>query len=613
MSNHAKKPGSGTTPAATAASKPSGTARGVERLAACFPILDTARTYRREDFPHDLMAGLVLGVVTVPQAIAYAFLAGLPAEAGLYACLLPMAIYALLGSARQLVVGPVAIAALMVAATVGKFAAAHSDQYLGVTTVLSLEVGMFLLLLRLVRMGSIANLLSYPVIAGFINAAAILIVVSQIGAFVGTSPGANSSTLSQLAQLASPTAINPAAAALGAGSLAILWLARKYAWRLVPNAGREHPLGCAGPMVVAVAAAGAVFWLQLDVETVGIVPAGLPAFVVPTFDADLWLDLAPHAGLIALVAYIESYSVGKTLASRQQQRIDGNQELVALGAANISAAFCGAYPVAGSFSRSSVNAAAGGRTQISVLVCAAVIVATLLWLTSWFEHLPRAALAAIVVTSVWGLVDFRSLRQRWRFHRADVVAHFATLIGVLALGVEAGLLIGVGVSLALFLRGSSDPHVAVLGRLVGTPHFRNVERYAVETWPHLLVARVDESIHFANANRLETKLLALTRDKALRHLVLVMSAVNFVDASGLEMLQRLAFRLRHRDVALHLCEVKGAVRDQLGHIDIEAWLSGRVFRATDDAVNALTSAEGAWIWRSETSSTPPDAAPANRR
>lgn len=550
------------------------------------PLVATLRAYRREDLPRDAIAGLVLGVVTVPQAMAYAFLAGLPAEAGLYACLAPMAIYAALGSSRQVVVGPVAVAALMVAATVGRFATPQSDDYLGVTAVLSLEIGLVLWLLRLGRMGSIAKLISHPVIAGFVNAAALLIVFSQLPALLGLGGSVPWPQLSG--------GIDTDALAIGVASVAVLALLRRYGRTWL---GGREALARAGPMVVAAGAAGAVAWLGLAAPTVGDVPAGLPSFALPSLDAGLWLRLAPHAALIAAVAYVETFAVGNTLASRQLRRVDGNQELLALGAANVGAAFCGACPVAGSFTRSSVNEAAGARTQVSCLVCAVVVLATLLWLTPLFASLPHAALAAIVVTSVWGLLDFRSLPQRWRFHRADVIAHFATLLGVLALGVEAGLLLGVGICVALFLRRSADPHIAVLGRLPGTPHFRNVDRYPVETWPALVAARVDESLHFANADQVETRLAALAERDGVRHLLLVMSAVNFVDASGLAMLERLAGRLAEADVALHLCEVKGPVRDQLEHVDLGAWLTGRVHRTTDEACNAIAGAAGEWVWR----------------
>ena len=562
------------------------------RLARRVPLLANARphtrAYWREDFPHDLMAGLAVTVITVPQALAYAFLAGLPPVAGLYACLLPMAFYALFGSSRQLVVGPVAIAALMVANTLGEYAPAYSDRYAAIAVVLSLEVGAVLLLLRLARMGGLASLLSHPVIAGFVNAAAILIIVSQIAGLAGLAKTPPAGLGAQLAALAgSWQAINPTALAIGVASLALLWGVRGHLGRVLPGARRDHPLCRAGPLLVAAAATGAVAMFDLPVDTVGAVPAGLPRFAAPAFDAALWWSLAPNAAIIALVVFAESYSVARSLATRERRAIDANQELTALGGANIAAAFFGAYPVAGSFGRSSVNQAAGARSQMSALVCAAVIVVTLLWLTPLFEQLPRAALAAIVISAVWRLLDFRALGEHWRFHRPDAATHAATFAGVLVVGVEGGLLIGVAVSVALFLRAARAPHIAVVGRLPGTPHFRNVLRFDVETWPEVLIARVDESVFFANADPVEARLLALTARPAARHLVLVMSAVNFVDASGLEMLRRLSGALAARQMRLHLCEVKGPVRDQLEHARLPDWLTGAVHTTADAAVGAL--------------------------
>lgn len=552
------------------------------------PIVEVAHNYSREDWPRDLTAGITVGVVTVPQAIAYAYLAGLPAQAGLYACLAPMVIYAVLGSSRQLVVGPVAIAALMVAAAIKEHAPAHSDDHVGIAMVLSLQAGLLLWLLRLLRVGGIMHLLSHPVITGFIHAAALLIIVSQLGPLAGL-PTPAGDAVQQLAALAASLGnLEPLALAIGGASLATLWLVRRFGTALVPGASAAHPIGRTGPMLVAVAATVAVALAELDVATVGFVPAGLPRATAPAWDADLWRDLAPHAALIALIAYVESYSVGKALVGRQPHRIDGNQELLALGAANVGAAFFGAYPVAGSFTRSSINQAAGGRTPVSVLICAVVIVATLLWLTPLFRHLPHAALAAIVIASVWSLIDFRPLRAHWRFYRPDVVTHFVTLVAVLALGVEAGVLLGVAASVVLFMRRSSQPHIAVIGRL-GPGRYRNVRRYSVRTWPQLVAARVDESLYFANADQVENRLASLAEGVAVKHLLLVMNAVNFIDTSGLTMLQRLAARLKRRGVALHLCEVKGPVRDQLAHIAIADWLSGRQFQTTDDAFAALAA------------------------
>ena len=544
---------------------------------------------RREDLPHDLLAGIVLGIVTVPQAIAYAYLAGLPAQAGLYACLLPMVIYSVLGSSKQLVVGPVAIAALMVAATIGGYAGPRSDAYGDVVAVLCIEVGLFLWLLRLVQLGGIVNLLSHPVVSGFVNAAAMLIVISQLPAFTGIdlAVAEGGAAFDQLLALMHGLAgLDGTTLALALGSLLLLVLVGRFAAVLV-GVNATHPIGKCGPVLVAIGATVAVELLELDTATVGFVPAGLPTLAFPTLPATLWWDLAPNALLIALVAYVESYTVGATLATRRKERLDANRELVALGAANFGAAVTGAYPVAGSFTRSSVNVTAGGRTSLSILTCAVLVVATLLWLTPAFSSLPHAALAAIIMASVWSLVDFGRIREHWHFYRPDVVTHFATLFGVLLAGVEAGLLIGVGTSIALFMRGSSRPHIAVLGRLGDSTHFRNVERFDTRTVPGLTVARVDESLYFANASQVEGRLLALIEPGETAHVVLVMSAVNFIDTTGLEMLARLAERLERIGAELHFSDVKGPVRDQLANIR-ENWLAERVYRTTDDAVRALS-------------------------
>ncbi len=565
---------------------------GVKDWARFVPIVATLRSYRRDDFGHDLVAGLVLGVVTVPQAVAYAFLAGLPAQAGLYACLAPMVIHAVLGSSRQLVVGPVAIAALMVAATVGEYAPAYSDAYLSITSILCLEVCIVLWLLRLLQMGGIVNLLSHPVIAGFVNAAAILIVVSQLPAFAGLAVDTGGNPFEQLTQLAASVAdLSPGALVIGVASLVGLWAVRRLAGMALGN--REHPIAKTGPMVVAIAATIFVVALDLPVSTVGFVPGGLPELTLPPLDPALWLKLAPAAFMIALVAFVESYSIGATLASRQRTRVDAAQELLALGAANLGAAVTGAYPVAGSFTRSSVNHAAGARTQLSTLVCAVAIVVTLLWLTPLFAGLPHATLAAIVMASVIGLIDFSMLREHWRFYRTDVLVHVLTLSGVLLLGVEGGLLLGAGAAIALFLRQSSRPHIAVLGRLGDSAHFRNVDRYDTQTFPHAAAIRVDENLYFANAHEVEDRMLEIVNDNGeTRHLVLVCSAINFIDTTGLEMLHRLNHTLTERGVVLHLSDVKGPVRDQLATTGLTAELSGEVYLTTDEAMRAVNASSG---------------------
>lgn len=562
------------------------------------PILDVIRDYRRDDFHHDLVAGLVVGVITVPQAIAYAFLAGLPPEAGLYACLLPMVIYALLGSSRQLVVGPVAVAALMVAAAVSEYAPAYSDEYLGITTVLCLQVGIFLLLLRVWNMGGIVNLLSLPVIAGFVNAAALLIIISQLGAFTGISSGNADSPLGRLLDLsANFDQLNSTSVIIGVACAAGVWFIQRHAvssMKLIGvNLPAQHPISRIGPVVVAVAAGIAVALGDLDtkfgVAVIGDVPGGLPALTLPPFNLDLWLDLMPASMMIAVVAYVESYSIATTLATRKRTRINSNQELIALGAANIGAAFTGAYPVAGSFSRSSVNYQAGGRTPVSSLICSIVIVLTLLFFTPLFDLLPHAALAAIVMLSVVSLMDLKSFRTHWRIYREDTVTQIVTFLTVLGFGVATGLITGVALSIAFFVRQSSRPHIAIVGRVGDGPHFRTAKRYDVETFQHVAAIRIDENVYFANAAQVENKLLKIVhRRPSTKHVLLVCSAINLVDISGLEMLERINQTFDRMGITLHLSDVKGPVMAQLEAARFIINLTGSVFFTTDQAMRDLS-------------------------
>lgn len=561
------------------------------------PLVGTLKRYRRDDFGNDLVAGLVVGVVTIPQAIAYAFLAGLPAQAGLYACLVPMVVYAVLGSSRHLVVGPVAISALMVAAAIGQYAPIYGQSYLALSTVLCLQSGILLWILRLSQMGGLVNLLSHPVITGFVNAAAILIIVSQIPAATGIGAGEAADPLSQAAGLAANLdQLNPVSAALAAVCIALLWLVPRYGvrvWRLfqkdVPD---EHPVRRTGPILVTVIAAGAVAIWNLDgefgVQIVGALPSGLPAFTLPPFQWQMWLDLAPSSAMIAVVAYVESYSIGATLATRERTRVNAHQELIALGAANVSAAFTGAYPVAGSFSRSILGYQAGARSQVSALVCMAVIVVTLLFLTPLFAPLPHAALAAIVIMSVLGIIDVDSMRRHWRVYREDSITELVTLVTVLAFGIETGLITGVALSIAFFVRTSSRPHIAIVGRIPNTEHFRSARRYDVETFPHVAAIRIDENVYFANANQVENKLLKIVqRRPGTRHVLLVMSAVNMIDVSGLEMFYRINANFEAMGIKLHLSEVKGPVMEQFEATDFITRLTGSVFFTTDQAMRDL--------------------------
>ena len=564
----------------------------VPRWRSFFPIVDVLGRYKRRDLSHDLFAGLVVSVITVPQAIAYAFLAGLPPQAGLYASVVPPLLYAVLGSSPSLAVGPVAVIAIMVAEAVRAHAAAFSDAYLGVTAVICLQSAITLWLLRLTQMGGIVNLLSHPVISGFINAAAIMIILSQLTALTGI-PSVDGSPFTQARHLVADfSAVNPVVLAIGCTSIVVLWLVQRYGFFLVlpflRRVGRNHPITRTGPMLVAIAAIAAVAAFGLDqryaVATVGPIDGGLPALAWPPFDLALWLDLMPASAMIALVAYVQSFSIGTQLAQRKRKRLNPNQELIALGAADFGAAFTGGMPVAGSLSRST----GGGRTPLTGVFCALFVLVTVLWLTPYFAALPHAALAAIIIMSVSDFIDFSPVYRYWKFYRHDSITHIVSLLGVLLFGVERGLLIGILVAVALFVRRSSRPHIAIVGRVGDSAHFRSELRYQVATHPHVMAVRIDENLYFANASLVETRLLRLvSRNPKIRHLLLVCSSINFIDTSGLEMLERIDRALIRSDVKLHLSEVKGPVMDQLNASDLPRELSGQIFFTTDEAMREL--------------------------
>lgn len=572
---------------------------GVSDWTRYVPLVPVLRSYQRQDFHHDMVAGIVVGMITIPQAIAYAFLAGVPPQSGLYACLAPMVLYAIFGSSKQLVVGPVAVAALMVAAAIAEHAPRFSDAYLGIATVLCLQAGIILWILRLSQMGGLVNLLSHPVITGFVNAAAILIIISQLPAFTGVAAEDTSSAFSTLTGLLENLgSLDWMTLLFGALALMLLLLFKPLALAAVrlitPTADTSHPITRLGPMVVAIIAVTVVWIFGLDgkISTVGYVPPGLPDLAVPPFDLALWLDLLPSAAIIAVISYIESFSIGTTLAAKKQERVNPHQELIALGAANIGAAFTGAYPVAGSFSRSSVNYYSGGRTAVSSLVCAVVIVVALLFFTDLFALLPHAALAAIVMVSVIGLMDLNSSREHWAIYPHDTITEITTLVLVLFMGVEIGLITGVLLSVAFFVRTSSRPNITQVGRLGETENFRSIKRYEVETLPHVLALRIDANIYFANATQIETKLIKrVQKRRGTRHLVVVCTSVTMIDATGLQMLNRLNQHLAQANVKLHLCDIKGPLMAQLNGTDLESALSGDIHFNADRAMRDLVLEE----------------------
>ncbi|HSV78377.1 MAG TPA: sulfate permease [Ramlibacter sp.] len=559
------------------------------------PFLEWGSRYDRQTLMADGLAALIVTIMLIPQSLAYALLAGLPAEVGLYASIAPLLAYALFGSSRVLAVGPVAVVSLMTATAIAPHAAAGTAAHWTAAMTLALLSGAMLLALGLLRLGFLANFLSHPVISGFISASAILIAASQLRTLLGIR--AEGDTLPQLLVSISGQLGNVHWLTLGLGAAvtAFLFWVRKglkpllVAWGIPARAA--DLLAKAGPVLaIAATAAGtwAFAWHAQGVRVVGSIPQGLPPLTLPSFDVALWRELAVPALLLSIVGFVESVSVGHTLAARRRERLEPDQELLALGASNLSAAFTGGFPVTGGFARSVVNFDAGARTPAAGVITAAGIAVASLVLTPALYYLPQATLAATIVVAVLSLVDLDVLRRTWAYSRGDFAAVAVTFVTTLAQGIEPGLIAGVAVSLALYLFRTSRPHIAVVGLVPGTQHFRNVLRHRVRTSPQLLSIRVDESLYFANARALEDAVNEVVAARPeLRHVVLQCSAINDIDSSALESLEAVMDRLRAAGIALHLSEVKGPVMDRLRRTEFLHALTGRVFLSHHEAVREL--------------------------
>ena len=563
------------------------------------PILDWGRRYDRGTLVNDSVAALIVTIMLIPQSLAYALLAGLPAEVGLYASVAPLLLYAVFGSSRVLAVGPVAVISLMTAAAIGKLAIAGSPQYWSMAITLAFMSGAMLTLMGILRLGFLANFLSHPVMSGFISASGLLIAANQLNTLMAVkAQGDNFFGLvhALLQQVSKVHLLTLTIGVLTAGFL--LWARRGLKPLLLAYGIRARTadvLAKAGPVAAIVVTSSltwALDWHAKGVKIVGTVPQGLPPFTLPVWDLALWQELAVPALLISIVGFVESVSVGQTLAAKRRQRIEPDQELLALGTSNLSAALTGGFPVTGGFARSVVNFDAGAQTPAAGILTAAGITLTSLLLTPALYFLPQATLAATIVVAVLSLVDFGIFKRTWAYSKPDFIAAVATLAGTLSLGVEAGLVIGVGVSLALFLYGTSRPHIAEVGLVPGTEYFRNVLRHKVKVSPELISLRVDESLYFANSRALEDRINdAVASNPQLKHLVLQCSAINVIDASALESLEAIDRRLRDSGVTLHLTEVKGPVMDRLKSTRFLQEMSGKVFLTHYHAVKELAPAD----------------------
>ncbi len=552
-----------------------------------FPILHWIRLTTRRNLLGDLTAAGIVTVLLVPQGLAYAMVAGLPPVVGLYAAILPALLYALLGTSRDLSVGPTSIAAIMVAAALSS-AGAGVDPVAGAMILATLS-GLILLAMGLLRMGVFANLLSQPVLTGFSSGAAIVIMADQLRHFAGIQLPTGLQPHEMLAYLGGRAAVlNLETLVLGALSLAFLLAATG-----TTRTGRRIQAVTArlAPVIVLALGTGAVWAFGLErVPLVGDISARPPVLDIEMPGAGAWIALAPSAALISIIVFVESVSIGKYLASRRRESVDADQELVALGAANLGSALSGAMPVAGSFSRSMVNLNSGSHSQLSSIFHALFVVVALLALAPLFSGLPKAVLAAVIIVAVAGLVDLRSIPETWRYSKADGASNLVTFLGVLAYGVEAGLVMGVLLSVLLYLWRTGHPNIAVVGRLPHSTEFRSVERHKVETWPEILLVRVDEHLYFANVGHVQDMITReFQKRPGIRHLVLVMSGVGFVDTSALRALQLSAETLREAGVTIHLADVKGPVMDRLRRTKIfEQIAPGQVFPTAQMAVTALT-------------------------
>ena len=556
----------------------------VERV---LPIVGWARRYRRADLTPDLTAGLTVGAMLVPQGMAYAQLAGLPPEVGLYSVTLPLIVYALFGTSRQLAVGPVAVVSLITASALAEVAEQGTSEYLTAAALLALLVGVLNVALGVIRMGWVTNLLSHSVLVGYTAAAAIIIGTSQVKHVLGVKIPRTEEWLATIEELA--RAIDGTRAlTLAIGIVSLIALIMLKRWR------KTFPGALA---VVLVGVGGSVLFdlSEREVAVVGDIPGGLPGLGLPSLGDGLLGTLIPAALIITIVGYAESIAVAKTYARRNRYDVDPNQELVALGAANLAAGVFSGQPVTGGFSRTAVNASAGARTPLASVVSAALIVIVLLVATGLFTQLPQAVLGAIVIAAVSSLVDTREMRHIVKVKRSDTLTMVVAFGATLVLGVELGLGVAVLASIAVVVFRLMNPHSAELGQLPHSETYRNLDRFPEAIrHQHVGILRIDVSLNFANANFLKQRLRALEADhpEGLHAIVLDGGGINDLDASAEATLSDLLTEYAEREIAVHLANMKGPVRDVLIRSGLWSRLGPtRVHPSVHAAVLAATTAD----------------------
>ncbi|GAA0317242.1 SulP family inorganic anion transporter [Psychrobacter aestuarii] len=555
------------------------------------------RHYTLKSLPTDVVAGIVVGILVIPQSLGYAVLAGLPPVYGLYAAIVPVLVYAWLGSSNVQAVGPVAITAIMTASSLHSFADDGSAQYALMASLLAAMVGTLLFIAGRLRLGWIMQFISRGVSAGFVSGAAVLIFVSQIK-YVTHIPISGDNLIGYLTTMQQHLTDWHLLTLIIGGLSFLLLVINRYAshwvWRPLLSASaakwaeRLFPLVL---LIIATALSMVLGWSQKGVSVIGVIPEGLPAFTVPYFpDFHDVLVLLPSAGLMALIVFVSSSSVASTYARLRNEPFDANRELTGLGLANIAGGVFQSFAVAGGFSRTAINVDSGARTPLASFVTVLVMIGALIAFGQLLAPLPYALLGATIMASIIGLIDVATLRSAWQRDRLDAASFLAAFIGVLAFGLNTGLVIGLMVSFASLIWQSSHPHVAIVGELPDTGHFRNIHRHSVRTFEHMILLRVDESLFFGNSESVHRHIVdAMRAYPKATEIVLIMAAVNHIDLTAQEMLIKLNQELMAQDKRLHFSFIKGPVMDVIGNTPIITELSGYVYLSTVDAVHALST------------------------
>ncbi|WGV13310.1 SulP family inorganic anion transporter [Psychrobacter maritimus] len=553
------------------------------------------RQYQLSALPTDVIAGLVVGVLVIPQSLGYAVLAGLPPVYGLYAAIVPVLVYAWIGSSNVQAVGPVAITAIMTASSLHPYANEGTQQYILMASLLSLMVGTMLWLAGRLKLGWIMQFISRGVSAGFISGAAVLIFVSQLKYLTGI-PIAGNGLIGYLSSMQMyARQLHPLTLVIGVIAFTLLFANRyasKWVWRSWLSASYAKWAERLFPLILlalAIVLSMSLHWTTHGVATIGTIPQGLPTFTLPYVpDFHEALNLLPSAGLMALIIFVSSSSVASNYARLRGETFDANRELTGLGLANMAGGFFQSFTVAGGFSRTAMNADSGAKTPVASLVTILIMIAALIAFGNLLAPLPYALLGATIMASIVGLIDMATLKSAWQRDRLDAASFLAAFIGVLIFGLNTGLVIGLMVSFASLIWQSSKPHVAVVGQLAGTGHFRNINRHDVVTFSNLLMLRIDESLFFGNSESVHRRVIQATRQYPEAHeIILIMSAVNHIDLTGQEMLISLNQELLNQKKHLSFSFIKGPVMDIIENTPVITHLSGQVYLSTMDAVNAL--------------------------